>query len=129
MAKVLIWATGNFFIFYGVVFALFPAEAAVFVTDGSPDTTSALIDMRATYGGMSIAVGATILLLGSRPELLDFALLVTGVILLGMAAGRTLGIVIDGEPNTVMYLYLVAEVLFGVTALALRHTVKSDRAP
>ena len=126
MAKILVWAVGLFFIVYGALFALIPAEVAILVTDAAPATSSALIDMRATYGGMSIAVGVTILLLASRSELVGIALLVVGVILLGMAAGRVLGMIIDGAPNAVMYIYLVAEVLFGVAALALRRPMTGE---
>ena len=111
---------------YGAVFTLYPMEAAFLVTDAAPGTSSALIDMRATYGGMSIAVGITILLLASRSQLLGQALLVTGVVLLGMAAGRVLGMIIDGEPNTFMYLYLLGELLFGAAALLLRHAAQSE---
>ena len=127
MAKALVSATGIFFILYGAVFTFFPSEIAILVTDAAPSTHSALIDMRATYGGMSIAVGVTILLLAFRSELMGQALLVTGIVLLAMAASRILGMIIDGTPNIFMYIYLAAELLFGVTAVLLRNTAQSER--
>ena len=121
MSKALVWATAIFFILYGGLFVIFPVELSVLVTDTAPGTPSALMDMRATYGGMSIAVGITLLLLASRPKLIGLALLVTGLVLLGMAVGRGLGMIIDGTPNAIMYVYLAAELFFGVLALMLRN--------
>lgn len=124
MAKLLIHATGLFFALYGTAFTFFPIEMASLVTDGSPSTPSGLIDLRATYGGMSIAMGATILVLGSRAELVSLGLLVVAVVLLAMAGARILGMMLDGTPNTVMYIYLAAELVFAVCALHLRRSVR-----
>ena len=90
MAKLLIHATGLFFALYGTAFTFFSIEMASLVTDGSPSTPSGLSDLRATYGGMSIAMGATILVLGSRSELVSLGLLVVAVVLLAMAGASKL---------------------------------------
>ncbi len=124
MAKALVWITGLFFVVYGIAFTLLPVEMAKLVVGGSPDTASGIIDMRATYGGMSIAVGVVILMLGLRPGMLSTGLLIIAVVLLGLATGRIVGIVMDGNPNTVMYAYLVAELVGGGLALLLRKNLK-----
>ena len=85
MARLLIYATGLFFVLYGAAFSVLPVEMASLVTGGSRSTPSGLIDLRATYGGMSIAVGITLLILGSRSELVSLGLLTTAVVLLAMA--------------------------------------------
>lgn len=126
MAKLLIYATGLFFVLYGTAFTFFPIEMASLVTDGSPSTPSGLIDIRATYGGMSIAMGATILVLGSRAELVSLGLLVVAVVLLAMAGARILGMMLDGTPNTVMYIYLAAELVVAVWALYLRRSARAN---
>ncbi|MEM6597848.1 MAG: DUF4345 domain-containing protein [Cyanobacteria bacterium P01_C01_bin.69] len=123
-AKFLVYATGLFFVFYGVAFTFLPVEMSSLVTGGSPSTPSGIIDLRATYGGMSIAMGATILILGFNPELVSLGLLVVAVILLAMAGARTLGIILDGTPNLLMYSYLAAELLFAGFAL---YTRKGDQ--
>ena len=126
MAKLLVYATGLFFILYGAAFTLLPVHMASLITGAVPGTPSGLIDLRATYGGMSIAIGATLFLLGSRSELISLGLLATAVVLLAMAGTRLLGIMIDGTPNGVMYLYLAAELVFGGLALYLRGSAPGD---
>ena len=48
------------------------------------------------------------------------ALIIVAITLLSMAFGRLIGILLDGQPNTLMYVYLVAELVFGLLALYLR---------
>ncbi len=119
MAKLLVWATGLFFIFYGVAFIFFPTEMAMIVTGDSPKTLSGVIDLRATYGGMSLSVGIFLLMLLSKPEHLPLALVAIAIVLLSMAAGRVLGFIIEGNPNTLMYVFLSLEVIVSLIALWL----------
>ena len=118
-AKFLVYAAGLFFVLYGVAFALFPVTLSVWVTGGSPSTSSGVIDLRATYGGMSVAVGAILLILGFHGEWISLGLWAIAIVLLAMAATRILGIILDGSPNLVMYIYLAAELLFASLALYL----------
>ncbi len=117
--KFLVWFTGAFFLVYGISFALFPHSLSNMVTGGVPTTTSGLIDMRATYGGMAIAVGLLILLLGSKESTLKLGLLSVILVLMGMATTRTIGFFIDGNPNSLMTIYLVAEIVPSIIALVL----------
>ena len=119
----LVCATGFFFVLYGVAFTFFPVEMSSLVTGASPSTSSGIIDLRATYGGMSIAMGVTILMLGVDSDLVSLGLLVTAVVLLAMAGARTLGIILDGTPNPIMYIYLAAELSFAGLALYMRGRV------
>lgn len=117
--RLLVQFTGAFFLAYGCAFALFPAGLSMFVTGAVPDTSSGMIDMRATYGGMSIAVGAMLFLLAGKQRTLRFGLLSVALVLLGMAVTRVVGIVLDGNPNTLMFVYLVAEIVPSIIALLL----------
>lgn len=117
--KILVQLTAVFFLVYGLLFALSPGSLSSMVTGGVPATTSGLIDMRATYGGMSIAVGILMLLLANNQSTLRLGLLSVIVVLLGMALARTIGIVVDGAPNNLMYVYLVAELVPSLVALKL----------
>lgn len=119
MAKAIVWLTGLFFVLYGLGFTFAPAELAFLVTASSPSTSSGLIELRATSGGMGIAMGIIILFLAKTE--LSMSLLVTGVVLLAMASARVIGIAIDGSPNSIMIVYLVAELVAGVSALLLRN--------
>lgn len=117
--KILVQLTAVFFLVYGFMFALYPGVFSNLVTDGVPSTASGLIDMRATYGGMSIAVGCLMLLLAKNSATLRLGLLSVALVLLGMASARILGIVVDGNPNNLMYVYLAAEIVPSAIALWL----------
>ena len=117
-ANFIVVATAYFFLLYGIGFILFPHQMTLFVTDMVLTTTSAVTDIRATYGGMSLAAGTTLLLLTKRD--LQLALLAVGLLLLSMAFGRTVGMVLDGNSNPIIWLYWVGELLFGAIALLLR---------
>ncbi len=119
MAKFFTWGCGLFFFVYGMGFVLFPEFLSFWVTDSVPATSSGVTDMRATYGGMSAAMGLTILLLAKQESQLTRPLLVTVMVLWGMAIGRIIGMFIDGDPNLMMFIYLAAECLFGGLALWL----------
>jgi hypothetical protein len=123
MGKLLVWVTGFFFVLYGAAFTFFPVAMAALVTGDSPNTASGIIDLRATYGGMSCAIGVVILIAAAHEEL-QIALLITAIVLLAMAAGRVLGMFLDGSPNTIMYIYLAAEIVVSGLALWSRNSIE-----
>ncbi|HHP0514381.1 TPA: DUF4345 domain-containing protein [Vibrio harveyi] len=120
MSKLLVYLTALFFLLYGAIFAVFPVEMANLITSSSPNSTSATIDFRATYGGAQFAVGLALILVLKIKQDVTLALVIVAITLLSMAFGRLIGILLDGQPNTLMYVYLVAELLFGSLALYLR---------
>ncbi len=122
MARFLVYATAAFFVLYGVGFALFPLQMSLLITDGHPVMSSSIIDSRATYGGAQFAIGLLMWLVVKLRDDVDLGLLMVAVTLLSMAAGRAYGIVVDGQANWLMYVYLVAEIGFGIMALKLRNT-------
>ena len=124
--KIFVLFTAAFFFVYGVLFALFPSSLAENVTGSVPGTASGLIDMRATYGGMSIAMGVVMFLLANNQETLRLGLLTVIAALLGMAASRTLGLIVDGNPNKLMYVYLIAEVVLSIVAVLLYRRIGTD---
>ena len=88
------------------------------VTDGVPSTASALIDMRATYGGMSIAVGILLAMFAIRQETLRSGIVMQALLMTCMASTRVIGMVLDGEPNVLMFIYLLLELV--TMAICLR---------
>ena len=61
--------------------------------------------------------------LGARRESLRFAALCSvAVFMLGLAAGRVLSLLVDGTPATLLVIYLVLEIVFGLAASALART-------
>ncbi|WP_050922157.1 DUF4345 domain-containing protein [Vibrio harveyi] len=120
MSKLLVYLTALFFLLYGAIFAVFPVDMANLITGSSPNSTSATIDFRATYGGAQFAIGLALILAFKIKQDVTLALIIVAITLLSMAFGRLIGILLDGQPNTLMYVYLVAELVFGLLALYLR---------
>ncbi|EPB0666921.1 DUF4345 domain-containing protein [Vibrio alginolyticus] len=120
MSKLLVYLTALFFLLYGAIFAVFPVDMANLITGSSPNSTSATIDFRATYGGAQFAIGLALILVSKIKQDVTLALIIVAITLLSMAFGRLIGILFDSQPNTLMYVYLVAELVFGLLALYLR---------
>ncbi|HXJ37385.1 MAG TPA: DUF4345 domain-containing protein [Candidatus Eisenbacteria bacterium] len=76
----------------------------------------ALSEARAVYGGLFTVLGAFTLWGAIDPPGKRSALLMAGLLWLGLCAGRTLGISIDGNPGVMGWVGLVWEAAFG-TAL------------
>lgn len=123
---VLVRVTAAVFALYGLGFVLMPARLSRLTTGTVPDSAAAWIDLRATYGGLSLAVGAILWLLASKPSTLRDGLWAVLLLMLGMAGGRLYGIVMDGSPNTVMWIYLGFELVAVALAAFL---LRSGRSP
>ena len=104
-----IYFAAAFFFLYGLAFTVFPEGMAYLVTESEPRGISALVDFRATYGGMTAAVGATLFYLHSINQIRP-SLVIIIFVLIGMAIARTFGLLVEGEGNFMMYLYLLLEV-------------------
>jgi hypothetical protein len=102
------------FLVFGLGFLFEPALLSKFVTDGVPATTGGLIDMRATYGGMAFGFGAFLARCAWDQRAVKHGIVASVLVMFGLALGRVLGIVVDRSPNTMMFVLLLAEVLFGV---------------
>ena len=115
---ILIWLNAAFFVFYGLLFVVAPEIVATTITEGAPQTPPARIDFRATYGGMTIAVGLLLAAFARDPALHRVGLRGVLVVMLCMAGARTIGIVTDGGPNAWMWLFLAGELAVAVAAFA-----------
>ena len=96
---------------------LFPAVLSELITEASPATPSGVIDMRATYGGESAGFGLLLLFLDNTLTLIQAKLLGIMFVVGGMALGSSIGMLVDGSPNMMMYAFLLLEIV--VIALAL----------
>ncbi|MDK9736413.1 DUF4345 family protein [Vibrio sp. D404a] len=124
MSKLLVYATAVFFMVYGGLFLLLPTGMVYWITGADLNTASAVIDLRATYGGAQLSIGLMMLLVVKLKDDVELGLIFVAVVLLAMAFGRLVGLWNDGEANLVMYLYLAGELLFGALALVLRNKDK-----
>ena len=118
--RFVIYLAAGFFLLYGLAFTLAPVAMSTLVTGSAPAGVSAMVDFRATYGGMTIAVGLALFYLHAIKQN-RACLVIVMIVLLSMAASRTLGLIVDGSGNVFMYLYLVLEVLGSALAgIAMR---------
>ncbi len=112
--KLIVIITAAVFAIFGLAFIALPELLSQTITGAVPTTTSGLIDMRATYGGMSLAVGLLLFLL-SRSDV-RLGLVAVLLLMLSMAGGRTYGILADGAPNIMMVLFLALELAVATVA-------------
>lgn len=125
-SKLLIILTASIFALYGVLFILFPVALFEFATDSVLTGNTAVIDVRATYGGMSLAAGIILFLLSQSTETIRLGLLSVLLLMSGMAFGRIVGIVVDQQANTIMYIYLALELIAASLAAFLLMTNKNN---
>ncbi|MBE1297352.1 MAG: DUF4345 domain-containing protein [Rhodobacteraceae bacterium] len=99
---------------YGVV----PSASVSYLLGFPVEGTNQTHVFRAIMG-LYLANAAFWLIAANRPALHRAALWVLFLFMVGLAAGRILSILVDGMPNTVLMLYLVAELAFGVMAAVI----------
>lgn len=82
------------------------------------DTAPKMINLRASFGGTLLGVGAFVMWL---PAIKPWKRLVLGLLacgMLGIAAGRTTGFILDGHPDTLQWIWLTLEILIGAGCIA-----------
>lgn len=109
------------FIVFGICFVVAPEFFADALTGSEPWTSSALTDMRATYGGMGLGVGLLFWFLARQRETVIAGLVGAFLVLAATALARAIGFLADGAPNVFMLMLFGAEVLFlALSASALK---------
>jgi hypothetical protein len=116
MTRAFAWANGIAFLAIGLGFALF-ARAAASGLGIAFAGAAGLGDFRAVYGGMQMALGATILYLALRESFRE-AVLVGLFAVAGLASLRLLSMAIDGSAGALQWRLLAPE-LIGVVANGL----------
>ena len=123
LPNVLLWLGAAFFAGYGLAFIFAPEAMAVFVTGSAPSGASAMIDFRATYGGMTLGVGLILGICARTPDYSRLGLQALAISMATMASGRSVGIALDGSPNAMMLLFLALEIIvLSLSLLGLRKT-------
>ena len=93
---------------FGVAFLLFPLFMASIVGIELP-TPIAVIDFRATYGGLEIGLAVFFVICAFRESWIRPGLVAQAASLGGFAFGRIIGLILDGTPQPIIYYLLVAE--------------------
>jgi hypothetical protein len=121
-AVILLWITCVLFVAFGIGFVTAPRELANLITGGAPVTPSAIIDMRAVYGGVALGMGLFFGLCAGRAEWVRPGLFGSLLVIACIGAARAVGLVVDGQPNAFMLLFLSTEVAsVGLIIVALRN--------
>ncbi|HAS43653.1 MAG TPA: hypothetical protein DCS93_24445 [Microscillaceae bacterium] len=105
------------FISFAIVFGFFPEYPLQFLTNTTIDSASALIDIRANYAGMSLAIGLFSLILLKQPNLLAQVLKFQSMVIGGLLSFRIVGLILDGSPTYTILLLLVIEITFFILSL------------
>jgi len=112
------------FIGIGISFIAFPESLLEVVGIHAP-AGSPLTDIRAIYGGIDLGVGLFLLYCLVRSEV-RLGLIASALILFSLAAGRSVGLVLDGEQDAITFYLLAVEVLGGaLSAIAVTRAAKN----
>lgn len=114
------------FIGFGLVFLVSPAPMARFV-DLELLTPTAFTEVRAMYGGLEIGIGVFLLTAVARRDHVVLGLRVALFAFVGLAAGRLIGLVVDGPWQPVMWLLVAAEITAAALAWWALSTMRAAR--
>ncbi len=113
---VLLSVSGLLFIMIGVASLLDPA-GAIAPTGIEIHTIAGHNEVRANYGGMILVLGLYFLAGALRPPLRSQTLLVLALFCTGLVLGRSVSLVVDGNPGLMMNSFLALEVLAAALAM------------
>ncbi|MAA76146.1 MAG: hypothetical protein CMN28_15755 [Salinisphaeraceae bacterium] len=121
MNRLFLWLLAVTYAAFGLLFVLAPEVLAQAFTGASPQTPSGLIDMRATYGGLNLAAGVAMALCALRTGYLQAGIALGAIMTAGLAVGRSYGMLMDGQANSYMVIFLAIEIAtIGIAGLLLR---------
>ncbi|MDQ3063681.1 MAG: DUF4345 domain-containing protein [Acidobacteriota bacterium] len=93
---------------FGVAFLFFPLLTAAIVGI-ELSAPSAIIDFRATYGGLEIGLATFFVICAFKKSWIRPGLVAQAASLGGLAFGRIVGLILDETPQPIIYYLLVAE--------------------
>ena len=113
---------------FGAYLSLFPLVTAEALDRPHGEPTQ-LINLRASFGGTLLGLGAFIAWL---PAMKPYKRTLLGILMWAMAgigAARLLGFVLDGSPDGRQWIWLVAEVLIVITCAILLRRMQRHLSP
>lgn len=106
LARVSLAITGVLFVILGLAFLVEPGRMANIVGIEA-DRGRASIEVRAMYGGLELALGVFFLVATSRTRWFRAALAVQALGFAGLAAGRIVGMALDGVDRRMIGLTVI----------------------
>ena len=110
---------------FGAYLSLFPLVTAS-VLDRPHAEPTQLINLRASFGGTVLGLGAFVAWL---PAARPWKRTILGLLMWAMAgvgAARLLGFVLDGSPDSRQWIWLVAEILIVATCVVLLRRMRAS---
>ncbi len=124
--RLILTLCGLAFIGFGLAFLVSPAAMARFV-DLELLTPTAFTEVRGMYGGLEIGIGIFMLTAVGRREHVVAGLRLALFAFGGLAAGRLVGLVVDGPWQPVTWLLVAAEVTAATLASWALMTMRAAR--
>ena len=125
-ARVLLHLGAMVFVIVGIGFLIVPTEWAG-LTEISLPTAMARTDLRATYGGLDLAVGIFLWMCARRDDWIRPGLVALALTAAGFGGGRLVGIVAEGSAAPLMLLFLAIEAVIVIVALATLRRLRDAR--
>jgi len=113
LARIILIVMAFVFAVIGVGFLVAPTSWAGAI-DIVVSTPMGRTDVRATYGGFVLAFGCFLAVAAMRAELARGGLVACGLALAGFAAGRLIGLAVEGTLSGLMVAFLIVEVVGAV---------------
>ena len=100
----------------GVICLAWPVEMAGGL-DMVLSAPTAVMDFRATYGGMLLGFTVFFAICAIFPEYFRMGLILQALSFGGLAFGRGIGLIFDGTPKNLMIYFIVAEIVLVFVAV------------
>ena len=127
LAKFSIFITILIYLIIGVWCLVAPIQTSSGVEISLP-TTTAIVDFRATYGGLLIGIGVFFIVC-LKDTYIRLGLILQALSLGGLAFGRIVGLFLDGMPNPLLIYFLIAEVAAVILAMFAIRSLRRNRRP
>lgn len=115
LARISIFLTILIYLIIGVWCLVAPIQTSSGVEISLP-TTTAIIDFRATYGGLLLGIGIFFIIC-LKETYIRMGLILQALSLGGLAFGRVVGLILDGLPKPLLIYFLIAEIAGVVLAV------------
>jgi hypothetical protein len=125
-ARVLLLLSAAVFMIVGMGFLIVPAGWAA-ITEISLPTAMARTDLRATYGGLDLAVGIFLWICARRDQWIRPGLVALALTAAGFGGGRLVGIVAEGSAAPLMLIFLAIETVTVLVAFAALRRLAGTR--
>ena len=120
LAKVVLWLLGLGFLGLGS-WALVAPHSFSELVQFSLNSSLAVTELRAFYGGLELGLGIFFILGALRPDLTKAALTAGAIAMSAVALGRLFGVLVDDSTSTLMFSVLGIEIVSAAACIwALR---------